>query len=106
KGEGSLDRWRKRGERVLQARVLGDGDAFDYPSRLRVEHHEISEVLSFTATYCGQACTGETIEAAGLLEVSSDGRCRLVVGTSREATGQYIRVLRGPRSLAPRRRQT
>lgn len=85
--------WQKTGSATIQARVLDHTQAFDQPSRYAIDHPEISEVLSFTHTYAGQAKTGETIEAAGKLEASNDGRKRLVVGSSREALGEFIRVL-------------
>ncbi len=92
--EPGLVRWRKCGDSRIRARVLDDRQAFDYPSRWQVEHDQVDEVVSFTATFTGQAQVGELIEVAGLLEESADGIRRLVVGTSREATGQYIKVIR------------
>jgi len=52
----------------------------------------VSEVVSFTPTYAGQAVVGETIEASGWLEVDSVGARRVVVGTSREGRGEWIRT--------------
>jgi predicted nucleotidyltransferase len=86
--------WRKLGKSRIQARVTDDRDAYDYPSRLRVEHRQVGEVVSYTPTYTGQACVGEWIEAAGFLEESEEATRRIVIGTSREAAGQYVRVLR------------
>ncbi|TFH47982.1 MAG: DNA polymerase subunit beta, partial [Methanothrix sp.] len=40
----------------------------------------------------GQALPGETIEAKGVLEETAQG-LRLVVGTTREARGEWIRSL-------------
>lgn len=85
--------WRKLGQSAIKARVLDDSKAFDQPARYRIDHPEIGEVLSFTQTYAGQATTGETMEAVGKLEASDDGRKRLVVGSSREALGEFIRVV-------------
>ena len=65
--------------------------AFDHPARYRVRHAAVSEVVSFTPTYAGQAVAGELIEASGWLEDDSAGARRLVVGTSREAGGEYVR---------------
>ena len=84
--------WHKAGLAVIKAMVLDDTRAFDQPARYAINHAKIGEVLSFTQTYAGQAKTGETIEAAGKLELSNDGRKRLVVGSSREAPGEFIRV--------------
>ncbi len=47
-------------------------------------------ILSFTHTYAGQALAGEVVEAAGVIEEHGDERW-LVVGTSREPVGEYIR---------------
>ncbi len=85
--------WQKLGPMVIKARVLDDAQSFEQPARYLINHADIGEVLSFTQTYTGQARIGETIEAAGQVELSSDGRKRLVVGSSREALGQYIRVI-------------
>ena len=54
-----------------------------------VDHEEVSRVLSFTHTYSGQAKPGEAIEAAGVLEQHGDEQW-LIVGTTREAKGEYI----------------
>jgi len=86
-------RWRKTGTAVVRGLVLDDSRVYDQPARYRIEHPEIGEVLSFTHTYVGQAFTGETLEAAGVVESSDDGRKRLVVGSTREALGEYIRVI-------------
>ena len=67
--------------------------AFDHPARYRVEHDLVSEVVSFTPTYAGQAEVGEMIEASGWLEEDAHHGRRLVVGTSREADGEWIRLV-------------
>jgi predicted nucleotidyltransferase len=85
--------WHKTGPAIVTARVLDDTRAFDQPARYSIDHAEIGEVLSFTQTYAGQAKTGETIESAGKVEASNDGRKRLVVGSNREALGEFIRVV-------------
>ena len=85
--------WLKTGPAVIQGLVLDDAHAFDQPARYSIDHPEIAEVLSFTHTYAGQAKTGETIEAAGNVEASDDGRRRLVIGSSREALGEFIRAV-------------
>lgn len=86
--------WRKTGAAVIRAKVLDAAYAFDQPARYPVDHPEIGEVLSFTHTYTGQALAGETIEASGAVETSADGHRRLIVGSSREALGEYILVIR------------
>ncbi|RQD81249.1 MAG: DNA polymerase subunit beta [Methanocalculus sp. MSAO_Arc2] len=74
---------------VIEARVTDASLAFDSPSVYHIDHEEISTVLSFTHTYAGQACAGEVIEAAGVVEDMGDTQW-LIVGTSREARGEYI----------------
>jgi predicted nucleotidyltransferase len=84
---------RKLGMITLRAKVADASRAFEFPARYRIEHPRIHEVLSFTHTYAGQAFAGETIEACGWLEVWEDERERLIVGSSREAPGEFIKVL-------------
>jgi len=84
--------FRKLGRFVVKAEVVDAVAAFDHPARYRVRHDEVSEVVSFTPTYAGQAVVGETIEASGWLEVDSVGARRVVVGTSREGRGEWIRT--------------
>lgn len=86
--------YQKCGFMTLQARVVDDAAAFDYPAEFKIHHPEISSVVSFTATYSGQAINGEMIEVSGLVEQNPQGIKRIVVGSSREAHGEYIRVLR------------
>ncbi len=85
--------WRKEGRKTLRATVIDASAAFATPARYRLDHPEIREALCFTATYVGQARRGETVEIAGQVEVSPDGERRVIVGASREAPGEYIRVI-------------
>ena len=77
------------GKKTIEATVADASLAFDNPAVYLVEHDEITKVLSFTHTYSGQALTGETIEACGVVEQHGDERW-LIVGTTREARGEYI----------------
>lgn len=86
--------FQKAGLVRIQTEVTDDHHSFDYPAELVINHPEIERVVCFTATYIGQAKTGEWIEVAGQLEVDDQGRNRIVVGSNREAIGEYIRVLR------------
>ena len=83
---------RKLPARTVRCRVTDDSAVFSYPARYAVDHSEIQEVLAYTATFTGQAFTGEEIEARGPVEVDDNNRIRMVIGTSREAPGEYIRV--------------
>jgi predicted nucleotidyltransferase len=78
---------------VIRGVVVDASRSFEYPARYDIDHSDIREVVSFTPTYSGQALTGETIEASGWIERPERGKLRLAVGTSREATGEYIKVL-------------
>ncbi|MGH8477169.1 MAG: nucleotidyltransferase domain-containing protein [Methylococcales bacterium] len=86
--------WRKLKRAQITARVSDASRAFDHPARYRVEHAEILEIASYTPTYAGQASTGETVIACGIIEESDCGMRRLVVGSSREAPGESIQVVR------------
>jgi hypothetical protein len=85
-----------RGEDIgtmrIEATVTNTDLAFDSPAVYKVEHPEIDHVLSYTHTYAGQALPGELIEAQGVVEIVGEKK-RLVVGTSREPKGEWIRSL-------------
>ena len=77
------------GKQTIVAKVTDASLAFDNPAVYKIEHESVTNVLSFTHTYSGQAFTGETIEACGVLE--QHGRERwLIIGTTRQAKGEYI----------------
>ena len=78
------------GKARIEATVTDAALAYDVPAVYDLDHPEVSRILSFTHTYAGQALAGETVEAAGVLEAHGDERW-LVVGTSREPVGEYIR---------------
>jgi hypothetical protein len=77
------------GKQTIVATVTDASLAFDNPAVYVIEHESVTKVLSFTHTYSGQALTGETIEACGVLEQHGAERW-LIVGTTREAKGEYI----------------
>lgn len=77
------------GRATIEATVTDPSLSFDSPAVYAVDHDEISRVLSFTHTYSGQALAGEVIEAKGVVEEHGDERW-LIVGTTREAKGEYI----------------
>jgi len=86
--------YQKCGGVTLQCRVIDDSAAFNYPAEFHLDHPRIRSVVSFTATYTGQAVNGEIIEVSGQVEQDSEGVKRIVVGSSREARGEYIKVIR------------
>jgi predicted nucleotidyltransferase len=87
-----LDEGRPVGQGLVEAQVTDCEFAFDSPAIFRLDHPEVKEILCFTHTYAGQALPGERIEAKGVLEETANG-LRLVVGTTREARGEWIRSL-------------
>jgi predicted nucleotidyltransferase len=95
----SSDRWqdrmhyRKQGRVNITAEILDDRYGFDYPARYTLSHPSVSEAISYTATYAGQASKGERAEIQGQLEVSIAGHTRIVIGTNREASHEYIKVI-------------
>ncbi len=82
----------KIGYKTIKCEVIDASFSFDSPAIYRVDHPEIDRVVSFTHTYVGQAQEGEWIEARGMVEKTTH-ETRLVVGTTREAKGEWIRSL-------------
>ena len=77
------------GKETIVAKVTDASLAFDNPAVYVIEHESVSRVLSFTHTYSGQALAGEMIEACGVIEQHGTERW-LIVGTTRDAKGEYI----------------
>lgn len=77
--------------RKIKALVTDAKFAFDSPAIYKLDH-EIGELFCYSHTYAGQAIPGETIEAMGVVEETQEGK-RMVVGTTREARGEWIRSL-------------
>ncbi|MFW5427306.1 MAG: nucleotidyltransferase domain-containing protein [Methylophagaceae bacterium] len=93
--EFDTNQYRKQGMRTIKTTVVDDHRAFDFPAHYVVDDEMTPYVLSFTHTYVGQAKLGETIEVSGAVERNiTTGKCRLIVGSSREAEGEYIKVCR------------
>ncbi len=73
---------------------------FSYPAYYEIVgdgNQEIIKILCFTHTYVGQAFEGENIEVCGMLEEINNGtgwEKFIIVGTSRKAIGEYIKVLK------------
>lgn len=87
--------YQKLGPRSFKTVVKDSQRAFDFPAYYLVDDEDTPEILSFTHTYVGQAQQGETIEVSGMVERNiTTGDCRLIVGSSREAQGEYIKVVR------------
>lgn len=99
--EPAADRSRKLRRVEVTARVLDDSRAFDYPAVWAIESDVAARIVCWTPTYTGQAFAGEMIQVAGWLEETTGGLRQIVVGTSREAPGEFIstdrRVVDGPK---------
>lgn len=82
------------GYKTVKCRVIDASLAFDSPAvyRVRFQNGVLGELYSYTHTYAGQAFEGEVVEARGILQITSKGEPRLVVGTTREAEGEYIKI--------------
>lgn len=83
----------KQGKIVLTVKIIDASHGFDYPAKFLIDHLEIRAIICFSATYSGQAQTGEWVEVSGQLEKSEDACQHIIVGSSREARGEYIRVI-------------
>lgn len=86
---------KKLGKTVIQCRISEDQYGFDYPAEFRADHATITAIVSYTATYNGQARIGEWVEACGTLEQDAQGLLRMVIGSDREAQGEYLKVIPG-----------
>ena len=85
--------YQKCGKVTLQCTITDDIHAFDYPAEFKVDHEQFDAIVCFTATYTGQAIKGEMVEVSGVVEQTQQGLKRIVVGSSREAHGEYIKVI-------------
>lgn len=77
---------------TIRARIINDKNIFSFPARYVIDHPDIAEIVTYTATYTGQAFIGEYVEACGPVERDHAGIQRLIIGTSREARGEYLKV--------------
>ncbi len=77
------------GRVVKKLKVIDDTYVFDYPS-IYITSGDIRYVICYTHTYVGQAFEGEEIIVAGYLEKVNDSYYRILIGSSREAYGEYI----------------
>ncbi len=88
---GEQQAYKKTNPVSIEATIIDDQYAFDSPARYLIEHPDYSELVSFTPTYAGQAIKGEKIKAVGVIEKPlAGGQPRVVLGSSREAPGEYI----------------
>ena len=80
---------------TIKATVTDDERAFDFPAHYVIDNETTPDVLAYTHTYVGQAVKGETIQISGAIEYDTvTGQRRLIVGSSREAEGEFIKVIK------------
>lgn len=92
-GETPSGSWRKEGRCQIDATVTFDRYAFHTPAQWTIDHPHATEVVTYSATYTGQARSGERIAVRGTLERSDAQRARIIVGQTREAEDDYIKVI-------------
>ncbi|MFQ6135966.1 MAG: nucleotidyltransferase domain-containing protein [Candidatus Hydrothermarchaeales archaeon] len=94
--ENHEENFERLGRIKTHCKVVDSSLAFDSPSIYKVDCRDddrIKEVVSYTHTYAGQAFEGEDIKVSGFLERVWGKAYRIVVGTTREARGEYIKVV-------------
>jgi uncharacterized protein len=101
-GKFGEETYQPMGTVEIEATISNALAAFDNPAVYQIEDvkilegHQIppSEIASYTHTYAGQAREGERIIAKGKLEKVSGRktRYRLMIGTTRESIGEYIKL--------------
>ncbi|UTB33686.1 MAG: DNA polymerase subunit beta [Methanobacterium sp. ERen5] len=101
-GTYGMTRYSPMGTVEIECTVSNAIAAYDNPAVYKVEDVTvlngpdvpISEVASYTHTYSGQAVEGERVVARGKLEkvMNEITSYRLIVGTTRESVGEYIKL--------------
>ena len=101
-GSYAAIRYEPMGTVEIDCTVTNSLAAFDNPAVYKVDNVEIikgpkvpiTELASYTHTYAGQAREGERITARGKLEkvIGQNINYRLVVGTTRESIGEFIKL--------------
>ncbi|TSA01113.1 MAG: hypothetical protein D4R76_10240 [Methylococcus sp.] len=99
--EAPMNGAQKKGVVRIDATVIDAEGGFDTPARFVIDHPKIKEILVFSHTYVGQAKTGETVRVQGQRETDDQGKERLIVGSDREALGEYLMVMDGPSGGCP-----
>jgi hypothetical protein len=90
--EGYRDwKGKEAGRKEIVAEVKDVIYPFDLPATYKIDHEFVKEILCYTHTYIAQAFPGETIKARGELEISEEAK--LIVGSSREAKGEWIKSI-------------
>ena len=107
-GEWGDSVYEPQGTAKIECDIVSALGAFDNPSLYTIENVEIlegvefplTEIVSFTHTYAGEVVNGEHVIAKGKVEkVIVNGELshyRLVVGTTREAIDEYLKLKESP----------
>ena len=85
---------RKINELETEAVVADDSWCFDFPAVWKIDCEDAEQLICWTATYTGQGFAGETIRIRGVLEETQSGERRILVGSSREAPNEFVKVAR------------
>ena len=92
----------------IECDIVSSLGAYDNPSLYTIENvqhldgvdYPLSEIVSFTHTYAGEVVDGEHVIAKGKVEKviinGEDSHYRLVVGTTREAIDEYVKLKESP----------
>ncbi|WP_067089706.1 DNA polymerase subunit beta [Methanobrevibacter curvatus] len=97
-------KYKSVGKSTIECEVKNAIGSYDNPAVYKIANVEvldgdnfpIEEIASFTHTYAGQARDGEKIIAKGKVEMvcehMKEKYYRLVIGTTRESIGEYIKL--------------
>lgn len=92
----------------IECDIVSSLGAYDNPSLYTIENvqhldgvdYPLTEIVSFTHTYAGEVVDGEHVIAKGKVEKvivnGKDSHYRLVVGTTREAIDEYVKLKESP----------
>ena len=107
-GEWGDTVYEPQGIAEIECDIISALQAFDNPSLYTIKNVKIingpdlpiKEVVSFTHTYAGEVVDSEHVIAKGKVEKviknSKDSHYRLVVGTTREAVDEYLKLKKSP----------
>ena len=107
-GEWGDTIYEPQGIEQIECDIVSALGAYDNPSLYTIENvqhldgvdYPLSEIVSFTHTYAGEVVDGEHVIAKGKVEKviinGEDSHYRLVVGTTREAIDEYVKLKESP----------
>ena len=107
-GEWGDTIYEPQGIEQIECDIVSALGAYDNPSLYTIENvqhldgvdYPLTEIVSFTHTYAGEVVDGEHVIAKGKVEKviinGEDSHYRLVVGTTREAIDEYMKLKESP----------